>query len=173
MYTDKIRDDWSSIVEWKRSQWFNDLDVELLPHDMSDAKGMQLLQCPYYIFYEVEEKEEAAFAFDESMLQPGQLRMCVNHWFACKDRDPIKTQAGKDSSKMVYDKEKMMPFKDPWASNAYVACNRDLAITFLMIRDYLTPKYGNQTKDGTPWKDRHYIQPMRDILWVKLHFLCG
>ena len=121
-----------SLVEWKHHEWFNNLKIELLPHDMDDAKGMQRMQCTYYIIYNNpdDEPEKSAFAFQFGMYQRGTMRMKINPWFR-------RDETNED------DAERMEQFRYPMTCNSCVAGNRDLALTCLIVNDYIDPQHGN------------------------------
>jgi len=131
-----------------------------MPHDIAYARGMQMLQCPYYIVMSgAEEPEEA-------------MQMYHNPWFAVKKREIIMKIDPRDPNGIdrIRDKIKMSVFNNPWRSNAFVLCNRDLALCFLMAQDFITPKYNNLTEKGVPWAKRPYVKPIRAVLNVKFHF---
>ena len=146
-----------NLVEWKHHEWFRNLNLDLLPHDMSDAKGMQKMQCPYYIIYNdpADEPEKSAFDFHAGMYRRGTMRMKINAWFRRDKTDE--------------DTETMEQFRDPMTCNSYVPGNRDLVLTCLIVNDYIDPQHGNKTRNGTPWRDRPYIETIRCIIHVKLY----
>ena len=166
-HIDQLIDDWSNWEEIDRVNWNMKLiNDPLVPHHAEDAKGPQLLQSEYVITFRRSQDEQNGFTWRDGMFQDGFMEMHRNFYYDCAEKKPKM----KENSRAI-DRDAMKPWTKPLQQYAFVGVNRDIAVTCLIIADYLNPNYGNKTIDGSLWRDMPYVKAITQILLVKTTLL--